>query len=103
MDLVTYAYGTTIVQVDDRAVEVFRQAVTGSLRCPLQWVAVSLVPNRKGDQIDVHVGTSPDDASPFYDANVTYQGAFSFSVPSSEESRLREFFDQVAGRAGRAT
>jgi len=103
MDLLTYAYDTAIVQVDDHAVEVFRRAVTASQRLPLQWVAVGLIPNRKGDQIEVRIGTSTGDATPFYDSNVVYQGAFSFTVPSSEESRLREFFDQVASRAGRTT
>ena len=103
MDPIAYAYDTTIVQVDDHAVEVFRREVTGSQRFPLQWVGVGLVPNRKGDQIEVRVGMSTTDGSPFYDPSVTYQGAFSFTVPSSEESRLRQFFDQVAGRAGRAT
>ena len=103
MELITYACDTAIVVADDHAVEVFHRNVIGSQRFPLQWVGVGLVPNRKGDQIEVRVGTSSSVGSPFYDKDVTYQGAFTFTVPSSEESRLRGFFDQVAGRTGRTT
>lgn len=103
MDLLMYSYDTTLVQADDRVIEVFHRLVTGSLRVPLPWAGVSLAPNRKGDQIQVWVGVSSNDGGAFYDPNVTHGGPFGFTVPSSEESRLREFFDQVAGRAGRTT
>ena len=103
MDLLTYVSHDALVQVDDHAIEVFRRLVTGSQRCPLQWLAVGLAPSRKGDQIEVRIGQSSADGKPFYDPDVVSQGMFSFTVPSSEESGLRGFFDQVAQRAGRST
>ena len=65
-------------------------------------MAVGLAPSRKGDQIEVRVGQSSAAGKPFYDPDVISQGAFSFAAPSSEESGLRGFFDEVAQRAGRA-
>jgi hypothetical protein len=103
MDLLTYASEDTVVQVDDHAIEVFRRLVTGSQRCPLQWLAVGVVPSRHGDQIEVRIGQSSAAGKPFYDPDVISQGAFSFTVPSSEASGLRAFFDQVARRGGGAT
>ncbi|HLN05068.1 MAG TPA: hypothetical protein VK217_02235 [Acidimicrobiales bacterium] len=102
VDLLTYSSEDTVVQVDDHAIEAFRRLVTGSQRCPLQWLAVGLVPSRPGDRIEVRIGQSSAAGKPFYDPDVISQEAFSFTVPSSEESVLRGFFDQVAQRAGRA-
>lgn len=100
MDVLTLDYPDTLVRVDDSVIEVFRQLVNGSQRTPLAWAGVQLKP-KKGDQIQVNVGTASAPTGPFYTDQVISGGAFTFTVPASDESRLREFFDEAARRAGR--
>jgi len=57
----------------------------------------------EGDQIHVSVGTSSDPTGHFDNDQILSGGAFTFDVPASEETRLREFFDEAARRAGRPT
>jgi hypothetical protein len=100
MDVMTLAYDDTLVYMDESVIEVFRRIVVGSQRTPIVWAGVQLKP-KKGDQIQVNIGTSVEPAGPFYTDGIISNGAFNFSVPNSEESRLRAFFDEAARRAGR--
>jgi hypothetical protein len=96
----TLAYDDTLVRMDDSVIEIFRRIVVGSQRTPLVWAGVQLKP-KKGDQIQVNIGTSTEPTGPFYSDAIISNGAFNFSVPASEEPRLREFFDEAARRTGR--
>lgn len=98
----TLSFDNTLVLMDDSVVEVFRSLVAGSQRTPLVWAGVQLTP-KKGDQIHVNVGTASDATGPFYSDRIISGGAFTFDVPASEETRVREFFDEAARRAGRPT
>jgi hypothetical protein len=98
----TLTFDDTLVCLDDSVVEVFRRLVVGSQRTPLAWAGVQLKA-KKGDQIHVSVGTSSDPTGHFYNEQILSGGAFTFDVPASEETRLREFFDEAARRAGRPT
>jgi hypothetical protein len=100
MDVMRLDYDDPLVRMDDSVIELFRRIVVGSQRTPLIWAGVQLKP-KKGDQIQVNVGTSTDPTGPFYTDGIISNGAFNFSVPTSEEPRLREFFDEAARRAGR--
>jgi len=102
MDVMTLAYPDALVLLDDAVIECFKQIVVGSQRTPLVWAGVQLKP-KKGDQIQVIVGTSQDPSEPFYNDHILGGNAFSFAVPVSDEARLREFFDEAARRAGRPT
>lgn len=101
MDFDDYSYEGTIVRVDDSVIEVFRQRVLGSFRVPLAWAGVSLVPNRKGDQVNVRIGQADSPGRPFYDDSPLYPGSYTFDVPAAEEPKLRAFLDAAARRAGR--
>ena len=98
----TLTFHDTLVRMDDSVVEVFRSLVVGSMRIPLAWAGVQLT-SKKGDQIHVNVGTSSDPTGPFYNDHIISGGAFTFDVPASDETRVREFFDEAARRAGRPT
>jgi hypothetical protein len=100
MDVMTLTYDDTLVRMDDSVIEVFRRLVVGSQPTPLGWAGVQLKP-KKGDQIQVNIGTSIEPTGPFYSDGVISNSAFNLSVPASEEPRLREFFDEAARRAGR--
>jgi len=102
MDPMTLTFDNTLVRMDDSVVEVFRQLVVGSQRTPLAWAGVQLKP-KKGDQIQVNVGTSSDPTGPFYNDQIISGGAYTFDVPATDEARVREFFDEAARRAGRPT
>jgi hypothetical protein len=102
MDPMTLTFDDTLVCMDDSVVEVFRRLVVGSQRTPLAWAGVQLKP-KKGDQIHVNVGTSSDPTGPFYNDQILSGGAFTFDVPASEETRVREFFDEAALRARSST
>ena len=102
MDVMTLAYPDVLVRMDDAVIECFKQIVVGSQRTPLLWAGVQLKP-KKGDQIQVTVGTSQDPREPFYNDHILGGAAFSFAVPASDEARLRQFFDEAARRAGRPT
>ncbi len=102
MEALEYRSGSTILRVDDATLEVFARLVSGSLRVPLAWAAADLAPTRKGDQLQVRVGRSSDDGGPFYDPKLISEGAFTFSIPTSEEANLRAVLDEAARRGGRA-
>jgi hypothetical protein len=101
MDVMKLTYDDTLVSMDDTVIEVFRRLVIGSQRTPLVWAGVQLKA-KKGDQIQVNIGTSQEPTGAFYSDGILSGGAFSFTVPSSEEPRLQEFFDEAARRAGRS-
>ena len=65
METMTYATPDTLVVLDDTVIEVFRQLVTGSQRTPLVWAGASLK-SKKGDEIQVQIGASPNSTDPFY-------------------------------------
>ncbi len=98
MDTMTYAHDTTLLVLDETAIEVFRRLVAGSQRIPLVWAGASLKP-KKGDEIEVQIGILSNESDSFYSDAVTGSGAFVFSIPQSEEAALRSFLDE-AGRRG---
>jgi|GEM_PF-2978778 len=101
MDSMTYAYDTTLLVLDDHAIEVFRRLVAGSQRIPLMWAGATLKPKR-GEEIQVQVGITANASDPFYSELVIGSGACAFSIPQSEEAALRSFLDEAARRGHRA-
>ncbi len=99
MDTTTYEYQDTLLVLDDTVVEVFRRLVAGSQRMPLAWAGASLKP--KKDEIQVQVGLTSSASDPFYTDSVVGSGAFTFSIPQSEEANLRSFLDETARRGQR--
>jgi hypothetical protein len=96
-DEMIYAYLDTVVRLDRTVIEVFRQQVIGSHRTPLLWAGADVQLPKPGGQIKVTIGTRGSDG--FYNTNVTSNGAFTFTVPPSEEPRLRLFLDEAQARS----
>jgi len=98
MDELVYVYEDTFLRLDGSTIEVFRQLAIGSQRTPLVWAGAVLEP-KKNDQLHVTIGVAQSDG--FYCSSVTSNPVFSFTIPASEEPRLRTFLDEAAHRSGR--
>jgi hypothetical protein len=96
-----YSYGDRLFLADDDVVEVFGRSVDGSKRYPIEWVGVQIDPH-KGDQIRLQVGLTGA-GQPFYCDRVISSGPLAqIDLPASEEPAVRDFFDELARRSGRA-
>ena len=102
VDPLSYAFEDRLILLDGLALELFAQFADGSTRLPLAWLVVRFE-ERKDDKVRVHLGTGPA-CGPFYSDDARALSALGqFDLPSTELPRLREFFDEAARRAGRAT
>jgi hypothetical protein len=97
-----YVFEGYLVRAEDGVIEQFSRTVAGSYRVPLAWAAAQFE-QRKHDAVRVQIGMAADPVASFF-SNVAFTNpAFTLEVPSSEETRLREFLQAAARNAGRAT
>jgi hypothetical protein len=97
MEEMIYALEDTVVRLDRAVIEVFRRLVTGSQRTPLIWAGADVQLLGPGGQIKVTIGARGSDG--FYNTEITRNGAVTFTVPPSEEPRLRLSLDEAQARA----
>jgi hypothetical protein len=96
-----YAFEGCLLRVEDGVIEQFSRGVAGSYRVPLAWASAQLE-LRKHDAVRVQIGMATDPAASFFSDVAFTNPAFTLELPSSEETRLREFLQAAAQTAGRA-
>jgi hypothetical protein len=102
MESSSYEFDGNLLQIGDGVLEQFSRTVLGSKRIPIRWVAVQLEP-AKHDAVRVQVGMASNPEAPFYSSPPIVEKAFNFTIPATEEPRLRAFLDAAARSHGRAT
>lgn len=101
MELLELSTPDALFRADNGVLEVFQLSWENSLRLPFAWLCVKADPPKR-DQILLRLGIVSPPGQVLYGADAKVINVYrTILISAADEPRVRAFFTQIAGHAGR--